>query len=570
MLPTELLVPGHSFARLRWRDLAGLALLLAACGSDTAAGPSSTAPAQEEATSTTGDSAAPALVARDVTPSLPALPCASASCPMPALTGLDPRDPARQRIEVRGSTQDAPSLRAPAACPGLGPELVYPLDLRAFPAAARFELGLTGTFDGSLRIERGSAQDPFIVACNADQVSGVDEAFLAVTLEPDLYQVVIDGETAADAGEFELWLELLPREGRCRTAPANDRCEQATPLDPGRQRQVVVGTTECATDQAQPLWECGNFGDRRAEVFYGLDLSSRSETTILHASTEVEPSGADVALYVVRDVTGECAETLQCSFDRERPSTAAELWAALPPARYVLAVENRGVQANDFGLMVELNGACQVDNDTCATAAEIEPLLGTQRLTAWPMCGDDSLRSSCQPSGPTPDIFYRLDLRAFAEPILVQASATRSGSAFESLLLMGESAGSCAGELWCGDFELRLPPAVYYLALDAFRDQQGPVELSITLSAEAPPAPAACIDAEVAQCARQFDCCDGDGDQCWLALRSCGLAPEALDCLCTADPACCDGPGTSYDCGSLLAECGTFCEGFDPAVACPP
>jgi hypothetical protein len=556
MLPLGLLLRGHSLARRCWRDLSAcLALLLAACGPEPAARPGAAAPAQDEATDTTGGS--PALAARDVTPSLP------------ALSGLDPRDPARQRIEIRGTTQGAPSVSAPAACAGLGPELVYPLDLRAFPTPARFELGLSGGFDGSLRIERGSAEDPFIVACNADHVNGVDGAFLSVTLEPELYQVVVDGETAADAGEFALWLELLAQEERCRAAPANDRCERATPLDLGQRRQVVAGTTECATDQAQPLWECGNFGDRRGEVFYGLDLSERTETTIVHASTDVEPVGADVALYVVREVAGDCAETLQCSFDRERQGTAAELWAALPPDRYLLAVENRGAQPSNFGLMVELNGACRVDNDTCATAAEIPPLLGTQRLTAWPMCGDDSLRSTCQRSGPTPDLFYRLDLSSFPEPVLVQATSTRSGSAFESLLLMGESAGTCAGELWCGDFELLLPPAVYYLALDAFRDQQGPVELSVTLSTPAPQAAAACIGAEVAQCARQFDCCDGDRDECWLALRSCGLAPEALDCLCTADPACCGAPGTSYDCGSLLVECGTFCADFDPAVTCP-
>lgn len=499
-------------------------------------------------------------------PPLPA-EAACAQCPR-ALGPLQPDEPARQRLEVRGSTLGAASAAAPAGCAGLGPELAYELDLRAFAEPAPLALGLRASFDGSLRIERGAPADPALVACNTDHVSGVPDAFLRVTLEPELYRVIVDGETEVAAGEFELWLELLPRAGRCRAAPDNDRCERPRHLDPAAPRQVLVGTTECASDQAQPAWECGNFEERRGEVFYGLDLSARSEPVLLHASTDLEPAGADVLLYVLRDAGGECAETLLCNNQELGAERPAELWARLPPDRYLLAVESRSARASDFGLLVELGGACDASNDTCQTAQPIEPVLGTQRFTAWPMCGDDSLSSSCQRVAPTPDVFYRLDLGGFRAPVRVQATTALAGRPLQSLLLLGERAGTCAGELWCGDFDLWLPPAVYYLALDAFRDQQGPVELSVTLSTADPPAPAACIDARVAECARPLDCCAGDGDGCWLALQSCGLEAAALACLCAADPACC-GPGSSYECGALLADCGAFCPGFDPAVACP-
>jgi hypothetical protein len=546
-----------------WRELrlswVWSALLLAACSAE--------AP-QRAANAEGSDVAGPALP--DVALPSAALPsCDRASCFAPELGGLDPGDPARQRREIAGTTAEAPSASAPSSCPALGPELGYALDLRAFRQPAKLQLGLHASFAGSLRIERGTPEDPFVVACSADQLSSGTDAFLAVTLEPDLYRVVVDGASASDAGEFALWLELLPREGRCRAAPANDRCDQATPLDPTRPQQLVVGTTECATDQAQPLWECGDFSDRRGEVFYELDLTGRSAATLLHASTDVEPRGADVLIYVLRDAGGECAETLWCSNEMHIGGGPSELWASLPPDHYLIAVEDRAGAPSDFGLLVELGADCKVDNDTCLTAQELSPSLGRQRLTAWPMCGDDSLRSTCERSGPTADIFYRLDLRSFGAPVLVEARTSRAGKPLESLLLMGESEGTCSGELWCGDFELWLPPAVYYLALDAFRDQQGPVELSVTLSSEGAPAPAPCIDDRVAQCARELDCCDGDGESCWLALRSCGLAAEALDCLCAADPRCCGGPGTSFDCGALLAECGTFCADFDPVVACP-
>ncbi|HEU4582106.1 MAG TPA: hypothetical protein VFS67_27810 [Polyangiaceae bacterium] len=554
-------LPSWLLLRLGWLSSA---LLLGSCSSETP---------RRAASAEGAGIAAPALpgvaLPGAAAPSAALPSCARASCLTPELGGLDPSDPARQRRVVAGTTAGAPSASAPSSCPGLGPELRYALDLRAFRQPAQLELGLRASFSGSLRIERGTPEDPFVVACNADQLSSGTDAFLAVTLAPDFYTVVVDGSSASDAGEFDLWLELLPRAGRCRAAPPNDRCGQATPLDPSRPQQRVAGTTECATDQAQPLWECGDFSDRRGEVFYGLDLTGRSAPTLLHASTDIEPRGADVLIYVLRDAGGECAETLWCSNERRTDGGAAELWASLPPDHYLVAIEDRAGTPNDFGLLLELGPECTVDNDTCLTARDLSPALGTQRLTAWPMCGDDSLRSTCERSGPTPDIFYRLDLRSFTAPVLVQASTSRAGKPLESLLLMGESEGTCSGELWCGDFELWLPPAVYYLALDAFRDQQGPVELSVTLSNDGAPAPAVCIDERVAQCAREFDCCDGDGEGCWLALRSCGLAAEALDCLCAADPRCCGAPGSSFDCGALLAECGTFCADFDPVVACP-
>lgn len=480
-----------------------------------------------------------------------------------------PGDLARQYLAVQGSTLGAPSAAAPASCPALGAALSYGLDLSAFDAPVQLVLALKASFDGVLRVERGDLADPALVACNADHASGVDDALLSLTLEPGRHRVVVQGEGASDAGEFELSLQLLPREGRCRSAPANDRCAHAAALDPDQPRQALYGTTACATDQAQPLWECGNFAERRPEVFYGLDLSSRSEPVLLYATTALEPAAADVLLYVVREVAGECAETLLCSDERSAPGAPAELWAALPPDRYLLAVEERSGRAADFGLLVELGEACTVSNDTCQTAELLQSSPGTQRLTAYPSCGDDSLRSSCERLGPSPDVFYRLDLSGADGPVRVQAATSLRGHSLGSLVLLAEHEGTCAGELWCGDFDLWLPPAVYFLALDAFRDQQGPVELSVTLSSEGAPAPAACIDAGIAECARGRDCCDGSGDGCWLVLQSCGLEPQALACLCAAEPACCGGPGTSYECGRLLAACGAFCPGFDPVESCP-
>jgi hypothetical protein len=491
----------------------------------------------------------------------------SSSAP-PALL-FDPRDPFRQRWVAHGDTSLDPHFRPGTPCAGLGPDMDYELDLRGFVGPVPLYLGLRSAFDGSLRVERGPSDDPFLVACNEDQVSGVDDAFLAVTLDPDLYRVVVDGERSEDAGAFELSLELPSRDARCHEPPANDRCNQAVAIDPALSVQTFLGTTECASDQATPPWECGDFAFRAGDVFYALDLTDRAEPVRLHATTDLEPRGGDTVLYVVRAVGGECAETLLCNDDLASEVTASALWAQLEPGSYLLAVEGKDGAAVDFSLQVELlPEPCSVSNDTCQTAQDIPPTPGRQSFTVWPMCGDDTIVTRCQSQTPSPDLFFRLDLSAFPGRVHVRAGTERAAGGFNSLVLMGNGDGTCGSELWCGDFDLWLEPDTYYLALDGFRSQQGPVQLNVDIETEGAQAPAECIDAHVAQCAAELGCCRGEGTQCWLAFINCGLARDALDCLCEAEPACCDGRGDSADCGTVLQDCGTFCAGFDTAVGC--
>lgn len=497
------------------------------------------------------------------------LVCPGRGC---SVLAMDPpvsaEDRFRQRVVLHGDSSVDPRRRSASQCASLGPDVAYDLDLRAFPEPVLVYLGLHASLDSSLRIERGPEEDPFVVACNEDHVPDLGDAFLAVTLPPERYRVIADAEQPGDGGPFELTVELPSRNGLCREAPPNDHCEQATPVDLGAGPQVFVGTTACASDQADPPWECGDFARRGGEVFYALDLSDRSSPVLLHATTDVEPKGADAILFIVRDA-GVCAETLFCNDDASPDLVSSELWARLEPGRYLLAVEGSLGGPVDFGLQVTLDPqACAVSNDTCVTAEEITPSPGHQSFTTWPMCGDDTLYTSCGGLVPSPDIFYRLDLSQFQGLVHVQVATERAGRSFERLVLMAAAEETCGAELWCGDFDLWLEPATYYLALDGFRDQQGPVQVSIDIDTAEPPQTKPCIDEPLAQCAREQDCCLGDGSECWLVYLSCGLAREALDCLCTADPACCDGPGDSFECDRLLQGCGTFCPGFDPALSC--
>jgi hypothetical protein len=496
--------------------------------------------------------------------------CPGAGCSVLALApALDPTDPFRQRIVVRGDSSLAPRFRSDTRCASLGPDVAYDLDLRAFPAPVRVYLGLHASFDGSLRIERGPEEDPFVVSCNEDHVPGINDAFLAVTLLPERYRVVADGEQPEDGGPFELSVEIPSRDGLCWQAPLNDRCEQAIPVDLTGGPQVFVGTTECASDQADPLWECGSFADRGGEVLYALDLSDRTTAVRLHATTDVEPKGADTTLFVVRG-EGDCAETLLCNQDASEELSSSELWARLEPGHYLLAVEGYEGTPVDFGLEVAIDPEpCVVSNDTCRTAEAIAPRVGRQSLTVWPMCGDDTIRTECELLGPSPDIFYRLDLSQFQGRVHVRAHTERAGARFGSLVLLANAGETCGAELWCGDFDLWLEPESYYLALDGFRDQQGPVQFEIEIETAAAPPIVDCIDEKLAQCAFEQGCCLGDDSECWLVYLSCGLAREALDCLCAAEPACCDGRGGSDECGTLLQGCGTFCPSFDPLVSCP-
>jgi hypothetical protein len=506
----------------------------------------------------------------DLAPDPGAALCPGPGCSVLAMAPeLDTANPFRQHLVLQGDSSVDHRFRSDVRCASLGPDLAYDLDLRAFPGPVRVYLGLHASFDSSLRIERGPEDDPFIVACNEDHVPGIDDAFLAVTLPPERYRMIVDGERPEDGGPFELAVEVPSRAGLCRQAPANDRCEQAVPVDLTAGPQVFVGTTECASDQADPPWECGSFGERGGDVFYALDLSDRTGAVRLHATTDVEPKGADTMLFVVRDA-GACAETLFCNDDASEGLLSSELWARLEPGRYLLAVEGmRGLHV-DFGLQVAIDPEpCVVSNDTCQTAQAIEPKIGHQSFTVWPMCGDDTIKTTCEPLGPSPDIFYQLDLSQFQGRVHVRADARRAGTTLASLILLASGEETCGAELWCGEFDLWLEPDEYYLALDGFRDQLGPVQLDIDIETAEAPALEACIDEQLARCARQQGCCRGGSTECWLVYLSCGLAREALDCLCTAEPACCDGRGDSADCGTLLQDCGTFCPDFDPLLSCP-
>lgn len=538
-----------------------LSSLALGCGDDSAPA-SSAAP---RLSPSAGDGAALSARARDTG----LLSCPGAGCSVLAMDPeLSATDLFRQRVVLRGDSSVDPRLRSDPHCASLGPDVAYDLDLRAFREPVLVYLGLHASFDSSLRIERGPEEDPFLVACNEDHVPGIKDAFLSVTLPPDHYRVVADGEQPSDGGPFELTVEIPSRNGLCREAPANDRCEQATPVDLGSGPQVFLGTTACSSDQADPPWECGSFTDRGGEVFYAIDLTDRSGPVLLHASTDVEPKGADTLLFLVRDV-GVCAESLICSYEDYDDATPAELWARLEPGRYLLAVEGDAGDAADFGLQVALDPQpCVVSNDTCGTAEVIAPDLGHQSFTVWPMCGDDTIQTACGGIDPSPDIFYGLDLSRFQSLVHVRVDTELAGHSFSNLVLMADDDGTCGAELWCGDFDLWLEPAKYYLALDGFRDQQGPVQLDLDLDTAEPPPVKGCIDEPLAQCGRKQGCCLGDGTECWLVYLGCGLAREALDCLCTAEPACCDGRGDSDQCGSLLQGCGTFCPGFDPALSC--
>ncbi len=497
-------------------------------------------------------------------------PCPAGSCGAAALAFF-PNDPYRQRRVIRGDTSRAENARSRANCAGLGPDQTYELDLRAFSGPVSAYLHVRAGFDVSLAIETGRQDDPFLVACNEDHAPGAEDAFIAATLEPKLYRVVVDAERGDSSGAFELVVELASPTGRCGAPPPNDRCNEAIVIDPDRPAQTFFGTTQCASDQAHANWECGAyFADRPVEVFYSIDLSGRTQPALLHATTQIAPTNHDTVLFVTRDVLGECAEPLICGDDDSR-SVQAELWANLEPGFYFLGVESYEGYG-DFGLSVEISAAsCVPANDTCQAAQVIDPKLGAQTLRAWPGCGDDTLTTNCNALAPSPDIFYRLDLREFEGKVRVRANAVRGDVAFDKLLLMADGGGTCGNELSCGNFDLWLAPDSYYLALDGFRDQHGPVDLTLEIETGAPPPVADCIDERVATCARaeNVDCCSGNDAECWLIFTSCGLRPEALSCLCAADPDCCGGRNTSYQCRRLLEECGTFCAGFDRVLTCP-
>jgi len=261
-------------------------------------------------------------------------------------------------------------------------------------------------------------------------------------------------------GEFQLELAVYARPGECAFAAKNDQCEGAIELDPAKERQTLIGSLRCARDDSWAgNWCHDNFGD--LDVYYHLDLSDRQGRTLLRATTDVAPTNADTALYLMEDVQGHCFFPLGCSGllaesgEAGARTGAAELWADLAPGEYFLAVDgySYGEVATDFGLLVELDEVECPPNRTRETAVDLSVVFEPRSYPYEPWCGSRDNQ-----------LFYRLDLRERTTPTLVGITAEHA----RTLMLLPEPGELplAVQDLWLEEhLDVELEPGLYYLVV---------------------------------------------------------------------------------------------------------
>lgn len=493
------------------------------------------------------------------------------------LGGPNPLEGGWRDLVIAGDTRCGKSEHLGQDCAAAGSELVFELDLSEVPSGVVVRGVLDAAFDGSLHIERGQCEDPVVVACNEDHADGVDRAVVSATLEPDHYRLVVDAEREGEGGEFSLSLLLRAEDAQCAESPENDGCDGAIDLDPDLPVQTVVGSTRCAHNDAYSFFEC-HLDDTTPDVFYRLDLSARDEPVVVRASTDIAPTDFDTILYVMDSAQGHCFAALACNDDgpsqEQRLPGSSELVTRLEPGQYFLVVD--GVDgAGDFGLRVSLNEVECAANVSCEDALDLDASEGESSYTVDTVCATSSLVTRCSAYGNGPDVYYRLDLSAYAGPVRVRAAMPDSYG-WSLALLPSAGEASCGSQRLCsGDsLEAVLEPGVYYIAVSAPRNAERSGELALELEAVAADQLVDCVDTAVADCAEDLlsagdtSCCDEPTGSCLYAWSSCGLDPGLRACVCDAAPECCEPFSSGPDCAAVFATCGLLCPSFDFSAYC--
>jgi hypothetical protein len=320
--------------------------------------------------------------------------------------------------DTRCSEGPGAALGCGSAAPGAS--VHFALDLRAASAATPVSLVIDADFPFEATLARGPCGDEIVEACALPFQSDRRSRSLSLSLPPEYYQLLVTGTTADGRGTISVASAISA--ASCVAPPTNDECQAALALDPAVPSQSVIGNAACGG--ASLSGRCGFNGI--GDVFYELDLSSRTEATLLEVDVaSLNESGlnsaAGAALLEVQGST--CSEPTVCG---------TRFSSRVLPGRYRIGV----AQARDvgsgfrttaemglalpepFALRVRLRDAdCSVPaTDTWQTAIDLDAAADTQRRAGNTACARDDFASACSADRGAPDVFYRLDLRGQAGP----------------------------------------------------------------------------------------------------------------------------------------------------------
>ena len=257
------------------------------------------------------------------------------------------------------------------------------------------------------------------------------------------------------------------------TAPDNDSCDDAQPLDLSAGPVVVSGTTQdimgktLATDTSSDP-TCGGAGG--PDVVYEVEITERS----LLSAAVVAPFYARLYLREANCVDGDLA---YCGAN-EFSSTPLE------PGTYYLFVDSDSQsQKGDFTLAASLTPAPLPDHDTCDDALQLlfSPG-GVATHSGTTLYALDQTQSWCDPVGGGADVFYQ-----FTAATGQTIDITMQSTGFDPVLYLYKD--TCAGNeaVFCtAGTDIFIPSQAggqYWLVVDGTSEQEwGSYDLTVTVN----------------------------------------------------------------------------------------
>jgi hypothetical protein len=537
------------------------------------------------------EAAAPLDTDMDPEPAADASPCGAAACvsepvplrPSEACAGAPALKPSsdhdRTLLTLSGSNAlGADTSQSPlGGCNGatLGPDVWHLLDLSGMSGPVEVVAVLDSNFDAALDLREGPCGDTLSRDCDRGSALGRPSSSLRAQLEPAAYWLVVDGHQPESRGEFQLQIEVDARRGSCSQPFVPTSCEQPVRLNV-EARATLLLDMSCTTE-----------GEEERTFHFDLDLSAEAAPVAasIHSWSPTGRRFGRIGVYRADAPATDCGTPLAESYDVTgvSPNSNTQLTSLLAPGRYVIEVDvdtlDLAGAASPAALSVALDRErCRSGPhaNTCDTAIELATSMGARVIEGDTTCNSNHLTLSDCAESEAPEQFYRLDLSTRAGPTQVRMGIRNEGLEFSPLLylLTSGAENACGEALHCYNsmanfegppvYELMLPPAVYFIGVDAEVPRSaGRYQLFVELS---PGSPRSCVDAEMLACqwlnAFVVCCNEPENIGCARSLELCGLASETTACVCDANPACCGADGSRESCPDLFEECGYLCPDF--------
>jgi len=284
----------------------------------------------------------------------------------------------------------------------LGPSAHFVLDLRAATVPTPVALAIDADFSFEAVLTRGPCGDSILEACATPLQTDSRSRALSVTVSPGYYELVVTGSSESDQGPVHVAASVGP--ATCAAATMKDECAGGLAFDPTLATQTVISHGACG-NLGMPI-RCGlqPVGD----VFYDLDLSSRTAPTLLEVDAAGLTRRPDVFAALFSATESGCGEFAMCG---------SRFTSRLLPGRYRIGVSRAFDDDTDTELPVAVRvrlreaDCAATTNDTWQTATELDPNAERQRLGGNTACGSDDFSGACNSDRGAPELFYRLDLR---------------------------------------------------------------------------------------------------------------------------------------------------------------